>query len=297
MRRCIILLSCIILFMCSSCSEGAIRQVDGTETTGESETTGTTDSGTNGSEPSGTTSGQATNQTTDSKATTKNQTTAKKTTTTAKKTTTTKKPTTTTTVGRKTYPLVIPNAQQLDVIADEVIRLMNEERKRLGIGTLQTEPLLKEAARIRAGEALPPNNFGHFRPDGTQFSTVIKQVKYGIPTEKQVSNDGINWTTIIDYDFGVAAENLGATNHSWDNSSDTFFNGYSCTTAELKNTAKKLYEGWKNSSGHYRNMINSDYKKTGVGIYVYKVTDSPNTPVTGGYDFLRFIAITIFTSK
>lgn len=295
--------------MCSSCSEGAIRQVDGTETTGESETTGTTDSGTNGSETSGTTSGQATNQTTDSKATTKNQTTAKnqtttknqttakKTTTTAKKTTTTKKPTTTTTVGRKTYPLVIPNAQQLDVIADEVIRLMNEERKRLGIGTLQTEPLLKEAARIRAGEALPPTYYGHVRPNGKQWSTVIQEVKYGIPVQKQYSDDGINWTPYIYYDFGNGAENLGATNHSWDNSSDTFFNGYSCTTAELKNTAKKLYEGWKNSSGHYRNMINSDYKKTGVGIYVYKVTDSPNTPVTGGYDFLRFIAITIFTSK
>lgn len=41
-------------------------------------------------------------------------------------------------------------------------------------------------------------------------------------------------------------------------------------------TPQKVVEGWKNSEGHYKNMINSSYKKLGVGL---------SKEETGGYKY------------
>lgn len=237
--------------------------------------------------------GSSQNGTTKSLQITTTKKTSKQTTTTKKQTTT--KPTTTT--KRKTYPLVMPNQSQLSVIENEVIRLINVERQNLGIAPLTAEPLLITAARIRAEECKQASTFGHTRPNGTLFSTVINQVKYGIPVERIISDDGVNWKTVIDYDHGASAENLGSTDHSWDNSSDTFFDGYSCTMEQLKNTARKLFEGWKASSGHYRSMKNSEYKKVGVGLYVCKYRINADGSLADDYDCIQFIAVTLFTSK
>lgn len=234
-------------------------------------------------------------QITTTKKTSKQTTTTKKQTTT-KKTSTTKKNTTTTT-KRKTYPLVLPNQSQLSVIENEVIRLINVERQNLGIAPLTAEPLLITAARIRAEECKQASTFGHTRPDGSLWATIFEQVKYGEPIEQMVSDDGVHWYPKITYSIGPAGENLGSTDHSWDNTSDTFFDGYSCTTAQLKNTARKLFEGWKASSGHYRNMKNSEYKKVGVGLYVCKYRVNADGSLMDDYDCIQFIAITLFTSK
>lgn len=237
--------------------------------------------------------GSSQNGTTKSLQITTTKKTSKQTTTTKKQTTT--KPTTTT--KRKTYPLVMPNQSQLSVIENEVIRLINVERQNLGIAPLTAEPLLITAARIRAEECKQASTFGHTRPNGTLWATIFDQVKYGEPVEQRVSDDGVNWKTVIDYDHGVSAENLGSTDHSWDNSSDTFFDGYSCTMEQLKNTARKLFEGWKASSGHYRNMKNSEYKKVGVGLYVCKYRINADGSLADDYDCIQFIAVTLFTSK
>lgn len=61
--------------------------------------------------------------------------------------------------------------------AQEVIALLNKERKNAGLGTLKIDYALTEAAKIRADEATV--SFSHTRPDGNPFWTVDASCVYG----------------------------------------------------------------------------------------------------------------------
>lgn len=61
--------------------------------------------------------------------------------------------------------------------AQEVIALLNKERKNAGLGTLKIAYALTEAAKIRADEATV--SFSHTRPDGNPFWTVDASCVYG----------------------------------------------------------------------------------------------------------------------
>jgi len=55
-------------------------------------------------------------------------------------------------------------------MADEVVRQVNQERARRGIGALKVSAELSRAARVRAREIT--RKFSHTRPDGTAWRTV-----------------------------------------------------------------------------------------------------------------------------
>lgn len=55
----------------------------------------------------------------------------------------------------------------------EVLRLVNNERAKLGLGNLETDYTLEIAAMERAAEL--QKSFSHTRPDGSRFSTVLDQ--------------------------------------------------------------------------------------------------------------------------
>ena len=55
-------------------------------------------------------------------------------------------------------------------LAAQVVRLVNEERAKQGLGSLRVDGELTRAARVRAGEIA--RTFSHTRPDGTSWSTV-----------------------------------------------------------------------------------------------------------------------------
>lgn len=55
-------------------------------------------------------------------------------------------------------------------MADEVVRQVNQERARRGIGALKVSTELSRAARVRAREIT--RKFSHTRPDGTAWRTV-----------------------------------------------------------------------------------------------------------------------------
>ncbi|MBQ5870566.1 MAG: hypothetical protein IIW57_06405, partial [Lachnospiraceae bacterium] len=57
---------------------------------------------------------------------------------------------------------------------DAMLRMINEERGRLGLIQLVKDESLTKAAMIRAGEQ--QSLFSHTRPDGTQFYTVFSQI-------------------------------------------------------------------------------------------------------------------------
>lgn len=62
------------------------------------------------------------------------------------------------------------------VESKNIIKLMNDERKKQGKPALKENAELNKAALIRAKEL--PKKFDHIRPDGTQWWTVEKQVNY-----------------------------------------------------------------------------------------------------------------------
>lgn len=68
--------------------------------------------------------------------------------------------------------------------AEEVVRLVNEERKRLGLNELVIDEAMMTAAETRAKEQ--KTLFSHTRPDGTNCFTVFNQ--YEIPANYRGEN-------------------------------------------------------------------------------------------------------------
>lgn len=57
--------------------------------------------------------------------------------------------------------------------AKKVVNLVNEERKKAGVNTVDIDIKLTNAANVRSKEIV--SNFSHTRPDGTSFYTAIKE--------------------------------------------------------------------------------------------------------------------------
>lgn len=66
--------------------------------------------------------------------------------------------------------------QNVDSIAQQVLALVNEERRKAGVAPLILSAELQSAAAIRAEEIT--RKYSHTRPDGTKCSTVIPNGKY-----------------------------------------------------------------------------------------------------------------------
>lgn len=68
------------------------------------------------------------------------------------------------------WPLETQGAEVRTALADEVVRQVNMERARRGLGALRVSAELSRAARIRANEIT--RRFSHTRPDNTAWRTV-----------------------------------------------------------------------------------------------------------------------------
>jgi uncharacterized protein YkwD len=68
------------------------------------------------------------------------------------------------------WPLETPGPEVRTSLAEEVVRQVNMERARRGLGALRVSAELSRAARIRANEIT--RRFSHTRPDGTAWRTV-----------------------------------------------------------------------------------------------------------------------------
>lgn len=98
-------------------------------------------------------------------------------------------------IDTPTTPTV--DTSQYAELKAEVVRLINEERSRLGLHTLAVSDKIMQAAQIRAHECADWK-FSHTRPDGTSYSTVFIDVAlpsgggeiiaYGYRTAQDVVN-------------------------------------------------------------------------------------------------------------
>lgn len=134
--------------------------------------------------------------------------------------------------------------EMLWTIEEGFLRLVNEERARLGLEPLSYKKGLDDGAQIRSKELI--TNYSHTRPDGTPCYSVIED-----PAALRLLMIGENIYGV----YGIGIENPYR------------FTG---TEKELELIYTSYFTGFKNSPGHYANMIDKDFNYTGIGIsYVY----------------------------
>ena len=125
----------------------------------------------------------------------------------------------------------------------EVLKLVNAERKRLGKHELQWSDGLYKLSTIRAKEMSSNGNIGFWTDEGK----VLAHVR---------DSKGTPWHTVskgTDYANRGMGENLAGRTLS--------YNVYQLFSEKI--IANQLYNQWKNSPGHYANMIYDKYTEFG----------------------------------
>ncbi|MHB8129461.1 MAG: CAP domain-containing protein [Mobilitalea sp.] len=89
----------------------------------------------------------------------------------------TTKPSPTTAPTPTTKPSTPTNTSGISNYANQVLQLVNQERVKAGLSALTTNAIITSAANKRAQETV--QSFSHTRPNGSSFSTVLKE--YGVP--------------------------------------------------------------------------------------------------------------------
>ena len=137
-----------------------------------------------------------------------------------------------------------------NLLSEEMLRLVNEERVRIGRQPLKWSNALYNFAKVRSAE-LASN--GHIR--------FFNDKNEAMPHTRDGA--GKKWYTIFantKYTNDTAGENTAGYAMSR--------NVYSMFSEKF--IAEELFEQWKNSRGHYENMISEDYKYFGFSVQFSK---------------------------
>lgn len=116
------------------------------------------------------------------------------------------------------------------IIENRIFELLNELRSEVNVQPVTKNQQLKLAADQRALET--EELFEHTRPDGSDPFTVLEKAGQ-------------------EYSYRLAGENLAMATYYLD---------------EL-GMADVIFEGWKNSKGHYENMVKPEFEEVGIGIH------------------------------
>ncbi len=141
-------------------------------------------------------------------------------------------------------------SSMLQKIETEFLRLVNNERSRVGVNTLTINSHLDSCAITRSKEII--QSFSHTRPNGTSCFTLVDSNKYK---------------------YNALGENIVKTSHVG-NGYITPFDG---SDAQLEAVATHMFTLFKNSPGHYENMIKDNFEHCGIGIS-YEFDESAGIP-------------------
>ena len=112
----------------------------------------------------------------------------------------------------------------------KIFDLLNQLRKEKNVQQVTKNKQLKKAADIRAKESA--ETFSHTRPNGKDAFTVFDEKG-------------------LDYPYQMAGENLAM---------GTYY-------MKEEEMAEFLFNGWVDSPGHYKNMVQKDFSEVGIGVY------------------------------
>jgi uncharacterized protein YkwD len=140
-----------------------------------------------------------------------------------------------------------PTAENLAASSEATRCLINAERASAGLAALGTNAQLATAAQGMADEMVEKQFFSHDTPDGRNVADRV------VPTGYLPRND--DW---------VLGENL-----AWGSGA--------------LSTPRAIVNGWMNSTGHRKNILDSSYKDVGLGVKL----GSPSPSVKGGTVFVH----------
>ncbi|MEG0692884.1 MAG: CAP domain-containing protein [Oscillospiraceae bacterium] len=126
------------------------------------------------------------------------------------------------------------------VVEQYLLALVNQERTSLGLSKLTWNNTLYKSAKIRSDEIAKANlglDISHTRPNGETWSTSLADAGYS------------------KY-YAYAGENLAAVQDgfAWEQSADN------------EKIAKMIFDGWKNSPGHYSAIIRPETIEIGIAV-------------------------------
>jgi len=125
-------------------------------------------------------------------------------------------------------PPPVSDSEYLSQLEDDILRMVNEERAKVGAPALSMESMRRDVARGHSKDMAVRNFFDHNNPDGKS------------PFDRMRAA-GISYST--------AGENIA-------------YNTYPVDRA-----AKAAMDGWMKSDGHRKNIQNAKYGRTGIGVY------------------------------
>ena len=137
-----------------------------------------------------------------------------------------------------------------NLLSEEMLRLVNEERVRIGRQPLKWSNALYNFAKVRSAE-LASN--GHIR--------FFNDKNEAMPHTRDAT--GKKWYTIF-------ADTKYANNTAGENTAGYAMSRNVYSMFSEKFIAEELFEQWKNSRGHYENMISEDYKYFGFSVQFSK---------------------------
>ncbi|CAI3308403.1 GBS Bsp-like repeat-containing protein [Enterococcus cecorum] len=158
---------------------------------------------------------------------------------------------------------VIAPSYSLEGVRKEMLKLVNDLRANVGVQPVQYDESLNKASDVRVNELT--TKYSHVRPNGEGSSTALKQ--FVSETEYYENYIGGGENIQVNYILG-----------------DDY------------TISKRLFESWKNSPGHYQNMINPDWNVFG---FSYINEQVPNYNVFGekiGTSY-KFYAQQFFSEK
>lgn len=119
-----------------------------------------------------------------------------------------------------------------DAVRQEIIDLINEVRTENGLGTVQADSGLMEAAQIRAEECASIGKLDHQRPNGGYIASLMQE--------------------------------LGLSGQMYEGTGGEILVSPSGNVSET--TATRAVNSWVNSKGHLSIMLDKDVTKIGVGV-------------------------------
>lgn len=113
----------------------------------------------------------------------------------------------------------------------ELANHVNQLRESLGVNALNFDVTLRKAAEIHSAYMAKTNTLSHKQRKGT-YSTPAKRVRKSGSKDFEIVGENILYST--EQDFPLSKKEVSA-------------------------LAKEMFESWKNSPGHYANMIDAEY--------------------------------------
>lgn len=166
----------------------------------------------------------------------------------------------------RSIEILNPEISSVDTewMAQRFLELLNQERTKVGSQKLVTSDKLHEMAQVRTDELTVL--FDHVRPDGRPISTIFDDFQYGIYYDDdqamsysyQDSDGNLQWGLIhyLPAQVGSGGEDIEIGGY-WSNES-------------LEEFLVWMMDGFRESPGHWSDMMNNVYGAVGVAVSVVK---------------------------